>query len=340
MLLKLFIIFLIISTTNCFQTEGIDVSRWQGDNIDFKKVKEAGYTFVIIRAGYGYGNLDMYFEENYRKAKEAGLNVGAYWYSYAKTENDGKLEADYVLEIIKNKQFEYPIFYDIEENNIFNSGITNQVAQNFCNLLEGEGYFCGLYASKYYLLTYFSEFVRNRYTIWVAQYYTECTYTGNYGIWQKSSQGSVPGIYGNVDLDISYINYSTIMKEKHLNNFKEEEKTINKEKENQNNKDGDNPDNKDEENHDNKEDAGGSNKESEDSKEANRENNNNVIKEEGNKKSESDTLFNNTQDYIFDNIFNNTFNNTLNDILNYTFNNRINIYYNWIIILISLLLII
>ena len=101
--------------------KGIDVSQHQG-NIDFGKVKAAGYDFVIIRAGYGKyaSQKDPYFEQNYAGAKAAGLNVGAYWYSYADSTANAKLEAEACLQVIKGKTFEYPIYFDLEERSQFN----------------------------------------------------------------------------------------------------------------------------------------------------------------------------------------------------------------------------
>ena len=93
---------------------GIDVSEHQA-NIDFQRVKKSGINFVIMRAGIGHGRKDKYFEENYKKAKAAGLNVGAYWYSKALSVADSTSEAKYVLNALKGKKFEYPIYYDIEE---------------------------------------------------------------------------------------------------------------------------------------------------------------------------------------------------------------------------------
>ena len=98
--------------------KGIDVSHWQGTNVDFNKVKKAGYDFVMINAGYGkyIGQKDECFETNYKKAKSAGLKVGAYWYSYALTSADAELEAKVFLEAIKGKTFEMPIAFDIEDS--------------------------------------------------------------------------------------------------------------------------------------------------------------------------------------------------------------------------------
>ena len=216
---KYFLIFSFLTLLNC-KYNGIDVSVWQGPDIDFKKVKADGINFVIIRAGCG-SKKDEYFEKNYKKAKEAGLNVGVYWYAKALTETASKNEAQNVLNAIKGKQLEYPVYYDIEQKEILAKGkkFCSAIATNFCEILESNKKFCGIYASKSYFDSYFTDTVKNKYTIWVAQYYSKCTYTGKYGIWQKSSNGSVKGINGRVDLDISYQDFPSIIKKAHLNGF-------------------------------------------------------------------------------------------------------------------------
>lgn len=202
--------------------KGIDVSTWQGD-IDFKKVKAAGYDFVIIRAGYGKLSTqkDNKFEQNYKNAKAAGLNVGAYWYSYADSADEATKEAQACLQAIAGKQFEYPVFFDMEEAKQMKSReFCDSLINAFCSKMEKSGYFVGLYSNLSTLNTYVSEAVRKRYAIWLAQWASKPTYNGAYGIWQKSDKGSVPGIKGNVDLDESYIDYPRIIKAKGLNGFK------------------------------------------------------------------------------------------------------------------------
>ena len=210
---------LLVFLANC-SYNGIDVSVWQGDNIDFKKVKADGKNFVIIRAGCG-SNVDKYFESNYKKAKAAGMNVGVYWYAKAMSEKASTEEANRVLKAISGKQLEYPVYYDIEQKEILNKGKTfcSTIATNFCTIMEKNKKFCGIYASKSYFDNYFTDTVKKKYSIWVAQYNSKCTYTGSYGMWQKSSSGRVSGISGNVDLDISYQNFPEIIKKAHLNVF-------------------------------------------------------------------------------------------------------------------------
>lgn len=201
---------------------GIDVSQWQG-NIDFAKVKTAGYDFVIIRAGYGkYDNQkDPYFEQNYSRATAAGLHVGVYWYSYADSIESAKAEAKTCLNVIKGKQFDMPIYFDLEESSQFSKGKTfcDNITTAFCTELENAGYFAGLYISRSPLQQYISSDVAKRYALWIAEYASKCNYSGSYGMWQNSSSYSIPGISGNVDHDICYTDYPTIIKAAGLNGY-------------------------------------------------------------------------------------------------------------------------
>ena len=210
--------------------KGIDISKWQ-KNVDFNKVKASGIDFVIIRAGYGkeVSQKDPYFDKNYEKAKAAGLHVGAYWYSYAETIEAAKQEAAACLSVIKGKQFDLPIYFDVEEKSQFAKGknFCDSIITVFCDALEAKGYFAGLYISASPLKTHVSESIRNRYTIWVAQYNSKCTYNGDYGIWQYSSKGSIPGVSGNCDMDECYKDFPSIIKKGGFNGYGQgTEKTV------------------------------------------------------------------------------------------------------------------
>lgn len=202
-------------------TKGIDVSSWQED-IDFKKVKKSGIKFVIIRAGFGTRTEpDKYFEQNYKGARDAGLHVGAYWYSYAESGAQALEEARACLRVIAGKKFDFPIFYDIEEQSQFVRGIDfcSNLVRTFCNELEENDYFAGLYTSRYPLQHYIYRDVASRYAVWVAEYNPTLNYRGNYGMWQYSSTGKVDGIEGNVDLDYCYVDYPKIIKSAGLNGY-------------------------------------------------------------------------------------------------------------------------
>lgn len=185
--------------------QGIDVSVHNG-NIDFNKVKRAGYDFVIIRIGYG-GSApvkDKNFEENYKNAKKAGLKVGVYLYSYMDSESDVIAEYKKVIEWLNGRELDLPVYLDLEDEKTskLSNDSLNKFAKLFCEEIEKAGYWCGIYANKYWLDTKISSDNKQRFTIWVAQWSDTCTYKETYGIWQYSDKGRVAGINGNVDLNV------------------------------------------------------------------------------------------------------------------------------------------
>ena len=219
--MKVILILFLIATAFSLVLQGIDVSSYQG-NIDWKKVAQSKH-FAILRAGTGYQGTnckDSKFEDNYRNAKAAGVKVGAYWYSYATSVSDAKREANWFLGHLNGKKFEWPVYYDIEESSQFSSGIHNSIAKAFCEILEAKKYYCGIYASGSRWSNNFDKEVRTKYTVWIAHWgVSQPSYTGSYHVWQKSSEGSVNGISGRVDLDESYLDFEPTMKSMHLNGF-------------------------------------------------------------------------------------------------------------------------
>jgi len=208
--------------------KGIDVSVHNG-NIDWNKVKADGIEFAILRAGFGRleKQKDEKFEQNYSGAKNAGIPVGAYWYSYAMDEDEARLEADVFLKVIKGKQFEMPVYFDLEEKKQFDLGKekVSAIMRAFLEKVEKAGYFVGLYGSASSLTTHTADDIKSRYTIWLAHWVDKTNYSGAYGIWQYSEKGKVDGINGNVDLDICYKDFTTIIKGKGLNGWGKAEPT-------------------------------------------------------------------------------------------------------------------
>ena len=198
-------------------SKGVDISRYQG-NPDFAKVKKE-VDYVIIQAGYGrYANQkDSSFERNYSECKKYGIPVGVYWFSYANSVADAKKEAEVCLEVIKGKQFEYPIYFDIEGSAL--SGDVSGKCKAFCEAIEKAGYFAGIYMSRSPAQTYLSKEVASKYALWLAEYSSRCNYSGDYGMWQYSSSGKVNGIGGNVDMDYCYVNYPLIIKNAGKNGY-------------------------------------------------------------------------------------------------------------------------
>ena len=219
------LIFLSLIIFTLQDLKGIDVSVWQ-EKIDWKKVKASGIKFAIIRSGYVKKGTSMtvrdkYFDENYKKAREVGMPIGSYWYAYAKTPKQAKVEALACLSIIKGHKFEWPIYYDVEDPEMRSAGkkAVSAASRTFCDILKKHKFYCGFYSSaSFYSL--FEDDLKNNYPIWVAHYgVNKPGYKGKWGIWQYSSKGKVDGIKGNVDLDIAKVDYEPIIKKGHYNGF-------------------------------------------------------------------------------------------------------------------------
>lgn len=210
------------NTADEYKVSGIDVSVHNG-NINWSKVKASGIKFAIIRAGYGRlaTQKDKKFEDNYAGAKDVGLPVGLYWYSYATTVDEVKTEAQVCIDVIRGKQFEYPVFFDLEEKNALATGKANcsEMVRAFCNELEKAKYWAGLYTSRSVLGTHIEDDIKSRYALWVAEWGTKLNYNGTVGMWQNSETGKVDGINGNVDTDVCYKDYPSLIKAKGLNGF-------------------------------------------------------------------------------------------------------------------------
>lgn len=206
---------------------GIDVSKWQG-NIDWNAVKLSGTEFAIIKAGGSDAGFytDSCYERNYDGAKAAGVPVGAYYIVGPRclSAEDGTADAFRFLDMLKGKKFEYPVYLDWELPPAGHRLESTQAANAFCDTLERFGYYVGIYASD---VAGFKERLMlkdlSKYDIWVARYGSAPDYVkafrASYGMWQFSSTGSIPGIRGNVDLDIAYYDFPAIMKSKHLNGY-------------------------------------------------------------------------------------------------------------------------
>lgn len=199
---------------------GIDVSSHQG-KIDWTKVRA---DFAILRAGYGreISQKDAQFEANYEGANSAGIPVGVYWYSYAMTPEEAQKEAEVCLEVIKDKQFGYPIYFDVEEEKQLKLGKekVSAIILAFLEKVEAAGYWVGLYMSASPLSDLVTDSIRNRFAVWVANVGVQSPdYSGSYGMWQYSWKGVISGISGDVDLDYCYVDYPAQIKAKGLNGY-------------------------------------------------------------------------------------------------------------------------
>jgi len=210
------------------EKKGYDISAYQ-KGINFDTIKR-NVEYLILRAGFtGYGtgvsySKDSCFEDFYSKAKNRNIGVGAYWYSCANTREKGIAEANYMYEnCLKGKQFEYPIYIDVEDNHWqqkTKSGTTEAI-KGFCETLENKGYYVGIYANANWFTNYIDTNQLSKYDKWLAVWTSKKpTFNyGAYGMWQNSSSGSCGGL--RVDTDVAYYDYPSIIKSKGLNGYSE-----------------------------------------------------------------------------------------------------------------------
>ncbi|MBQ8960461.1 MAG: glycoside hydrolase family 25 protein [Ruminococcus sp.] len=194
---------------------GVDISEHQGQ-IDWQQVKNAGISFAMIRAGYrtyggGIITMDESFTENLEGAIAAGLDVGVYFFSQAINTDEAIEEADAVLDAIEGYDITYPVVYDWEL--IYDdSARTDEVSVetladcciSFCERVKSAGYEPMIYQNKLTSM-YKLDLPRLKdYGFWLAEYGTEPTYYYDFKMWQYSSTGTVPGISGQVDLNLYF----------------------------------------------------------------------------------------------------------------------------------------
>ena len=200
---------------------GIDVSEHQG-TIDWKKVKAAGIDYAMIRAGFGWEEIDDQTDaslvQNVTGAKQAGLPFGLYHYSYADTVEEAKKEAEFLLDILEANNIapsdlSYPIAFDIEEPdrlNVSQRRVNTDMVNAFCEIIRDAGYLPMVYASKTVIqdYLYYDEISANN--IWMAAWTSTPNDTEIFDncfpvdMWQYSESGTVDGINGRVDLNICY----------------------------------------------------------------------------------------------------------------------------------------
>lgn len=194
---------------------GIDISRHNG-SIDWNAVKSSGVDYVIIRCGYrgsssGALITDQNFQSNIKGATAAGLKVGIYVFSQAINEVEAVKEASLAVSLAKGYKLTYPIFIDTESSggraDKIDVATRTAVVNAFCQTVQSAGYQAGIYASKSWFETKLSMGSVGNYRIWLAQYAAAPTYSGRYDMWQYSSKGTISGINGKVDLNLSYLSY-------------------------------------------------------------------------------------------------------------------------------------
>ena len=213
----------------------IDVSRYQGKiTLDgWRKVKAAGYKGVMLKTVSTNKKLskradglyiDPTFETNYRNARAAGLDVGVYYYTYATSEAMADAELALVREAVRGKELTMPVCVDVEENKLkplSTLDLTNVVAYAL-EKVEAMGFYAQLYTYTGYSYELDMQRLAGRWDVWLADYTGEPpAVTFKYNSHQHTSKGRVPGISGNVDLNVTTLNYPRIIEKKGLTRLRE-----------------------------------------------------------------------------------------------------------------------
>ena len=205
------------SEDGVYVTKGVDVSVHQG-TIDWQKVADAGFDFAMIRVGYrGYGmegNMrgDTQFLNNVQGALNAGLDVGIYYFSQAVTVEEARQEAAYVIEQIAPYDITYPVVFDWERQNyagsrtqtIPDTDLLCSMANAFCADIEAAGYEAMIYFYQNLAYNNLDLSQLLDYPFWLAQYTDYPSFYYDFDMWQYTSSGKVPGISGNVDLNLRF----------------------------------------------------------------------------------------------------------------------------------------
>lgn len=216
------------------RSKGVDISEFNG-NVDMNQLKKQGYDFVIIRLGYGSDQTDQddsMFETNVKKAEAAGLDWGAYIYSYALTVNEAKSEANHTLRMLRGKQPTMPIAFDWEDDNykqrngMPSNATVREIARTYVNTIYNAGYYPMIYTGYYWLKGAFDDdTLFDHCDIWLAQWSTKYDYHDRpLGMWQYGGETNyiesptISGLSGIFDKNYSYKNYPMIIKAYGYNN--------------------------------------------------------------------------------------------------------------------------
>lgn len=198
---------------------GTDISKYQ-DYVDFVKLKKAGIDFVMLRVGargYESGNLvlDEYFAENIKRATDAGLEVGVYFFSQAVTKDEAVEEANMVLENLGDYSITYPVAFDMEyiandssRIEVLSKAEKTQIAKTFLDTVKAAGYKTMLYGNKEWLLKQIDLSKLTAYDIWLSEETDIPDYPYKFAMWQYQTDASIDGIAGYASLNISFIDYS------------------------------------------------------------------------------------------------------------------------------------
>lgn len=228
--------------------KGIDTSKWNhktgatSDDLlpmDWAALKAAGVDFVILKAGSSI-EKDPAFDADYEAAKAAGLEVGAYFYAYSTTVGGTVEDAGKLLGWLEGKQFEYPIYFDIEDSTLetLDKEHLTDMCVAFAEVLQDNGYYAAVYANHNWVNNILNkERITSSFDVWYARYYWDLpdgsssfalgdeifvwqeSWGKNFGMWQHTQCGNIEGFECDFDFDYAYKDYASLMKQWGLNGF-------------------------------------------------------------------------------------------------------------------------
>jgi GH25 family lysozyme M1 (1,4-beta-N-acetylmuramidase) len=211
--------------------QGIDVSRWQND-IDWSQIASAGVEFAMLRIGRGAftngagesfaDDYDTRFHEYIAGATQNNIEVGVYWYSYARTIEGIRREARFLTRILaetsRDYAISYPVVLDMEEERGYYNDCPSEMAEAFLEIIVDAGYYPMIYSFRTWLDTNLTTEVKDKYAVWVARWDLRFPdYSRNYYMWQYTDSGRVSGIAGNVDLNVGYRDFAEYIRRHGLN---------------------------------------------------------------------------------------------------------------------------
>lgn len=206
------------------ELQGIDISTWNR-GIDYSKLK-GKIDFAMVRTSFGFFNEDNMYKTHLAGLEANDIPYGLYHYSYARNLDEAKIEVEGFLNIAKNYSPEYPLVIDMEDADHWkeqNGNPSNEtlvdICAYFCNKVEEAGYYAMIYANLNWFTTKLNSPKLDPYDKWLAQWSSAPTYDKEFGMWQYTSDGTVDGIPGRVDLDIAYIDYPVVIRERGLNHL-------------------------------------------------------------------------------------------------------------------------
>ncbi len=204
--------------------KGIDVSEHNGE-LNWQEIKDSGIQFAIIRCSWGHFVEDKMLRKNVAGCERVGMPYGLYHYSYATDTETMEVEARGLVNLIKEFHPLYPVYIDMEDADgykaqqgiIDDDALLVEIIRYTCRAIEAAGYYAGIYSNLYWFTTKLNASELDSFDKWLAQWAEAPTFDKPFGMWQYTSDGSVPGSSPRTDMNIAYKDYPAIIRTLGLN---------------------------------------------------------------------------------------------------------------------------